>query len=120
MAPSEPSATHVGYMATGGPAKTVRLNPAGMVTWERTFASSAGVIVTTPLFGIGAGRAVTAGGGVAKYCACAGRLPASVAATPTIAREVPIEIRFMDRDAVCGGDRRYSPSAQRKPWRSSF
>src|SRR5215218_3985253 len=95
MAPSDPSATHVGYIATGGPANTVRSKPAGTVTCDRTFASSAGVIVTGPLFGIGAGRAVGTGAGVAKYCACAGRLPASATAAPTIAREVTIENRFM-------------------------
>src|SRR5687768_11396468 len=84
MAPSAPSPTHVGYSATGGPAKRVRSNPAGRVTWERIFASRAGLLVSVPDFGRGAGRPASAAAGVGKYWAWAGVVLAIAAA---IARE---------------------------------
>src|SRR3954470_16660749 len=60
-APSGDSFTQVGYIATGGPAKSVTLKPAGTLKSDCSFASTFGSAGTTPLAAIEAGRAVLTG-----------------------------------------------------------
>src|SRR3954465_9246592 len=61
-APSGDSLTQVGYIATGGPAKSVTSKPAGALKSVVSFASAAGSRGTGPLLAMGLGRSVVAGG----------------------------------------------------------
>src|SRR5215207_10625374 len=64
-APSGDSPTHVGYIATGGPANSVTSKPAGALNAAWSFCSAAGSRGTGPLFGIDAGRGAFAAGACA-------------------------------------------------------
>src|SRR5687768_4613708 len=81
-APSGDSPTQVGYIATGGPAKSVAWNPSGALKAVWSFASAAGSRGTAPLFGMGLGRAVFGGG----PCAASGASGRSVSASSATTR----------------------------------
>src|SRR5215510_3560953 len=57
-APSGDSPTHVGYIATGGPAKSVTLKPGGALKSACNFCSTLGSRGTGPLLGSDGGRAL--------------------------------------------------------------
>src|SRR5262245_22788594 len=57
-APSGDSFTHVGYIATGGPAKSVTLKPGGALKSACNFCSTLGSRGTGPLFGSDGGLAL--------------------------------------------------------------
>src|SRR4051812_7264742 len=64
-APSGDSLTQVGYIATGGPANSVTLKPAGALKSAWSFCSTAGSRGTVPDFAIDGGRVVDCDGACA-------------------------------------------------------